>query len=138
MRSPVHSLSLALRRDFYFGFLACLCGLLVAPVARASSPDGISVQGLGVQPQLGFACCDQGITQMQELFARPEVVSDLKSLHAQVAVAIADFSPERAKVVRMLNQQQIPVIAAVMLQTKDGPYFNAHDVSEAPAQISAF
>lgn len=138
VHSPVHSLSLTRRRDLWFGFLACLCGLLAAPLARASSPDGISVQGSGVQPQLGFACCDQGIAQMQELFAHRDVVADLKSLHAQVAVAIADFSPERAKVVRMLNQQQIPVIAAVMLQTKDGPYFNADDVAEAPAQIAAF
>ena len=138
MRSSVHSLSPTLRRDFCFRLLACLCGLLVAPLAVASSPDGISVQGSGDQPQLGFACCDQGIAQMKELFAHPDVVADLKSLHAQVAVAIADFSPERAKVVRMLNQQKIPVIAAVMLQTKDGPYFNADDVAEAPAQIAAF
>jgi hypothetical protein len=142
MQSPVHflvhSLSLKRRRDFCFGLLACLCGLLVAPLAVASSPDGISVQGSGIQPQLGFACCDQGIAQMQELFAHPDVVADLRSLHAQVAVAIADFSPERARVIRMLNQQQIPVIAGLMLQTKDGPYFNADDVAEAPAQIAAF
>jgi hypothetical protein len=136
--SPVHFLSPMRRRDFCFGLLACLCGLFVVPLARASSPDGISVQGSGVQPQLGFACCDQGIAQMQALFAHPDVVADLKSLHAQVAVAIADFSPERAKIVRMLNQQQIPVIAGLMLQTKDGPYFNADDVAEAPAQIAAF
>jgi hypothetical protein len=138
MRSAVHSLSPTLRRDFWFGLLACLCGLLAPPLARASSPDGISVEGSGVQPQLGFACCDQGIARMQALFAHPDVVADLKSLHAQVAVAIADFSPERAKVVRMLNQQQIPVIAGLMLQAKDGPYFNADDVAEAPAQIAAF
>jgi hypothetical protein len=136
--SPAHSFSLTLRRDFWFGFLACLCGLHAAPLAGATSPDAISVQGSGVEPQLGFACCDQGIAQMQELFADPNVVADLKSLHAQVAVAIADFSPERAKIVHMLNQQQVPVIAAVMLQTKDGPYFNAGDVAEAPAQIAAF
>jgi hypothetical protein len=30
------------------------------------------------------------------------------------------------------------VIAGVTLQTKDGPYFNADDVAEAPAQIAAF
>ena len=126
------------RRASCLTLFACLCGLLAAPLARASSPDAISVQGSGTQPQLGFACCDQGIAQMQEMFAHPDVVVDLKSLHAQVAVAIADFSPERAKVIRMLNQQQIPVIAAVMLQTKDGPYFNADDVAEAPAQIAAF
>jgi len=126
------------RRASCLTLFACLCGLLAAPLSRASSPDAISVQGSGTQPQLGFACCDQGIAQMQEMFAHPDVVADLKSLHAQVAVAIADFSPERAKIVRMLNQQRIPVIAAVMLQTKDGPYFNADDVAEAPAQIAAF
>jgi hypothetical protein len=119
-------------------FFACLCGLLAVPLAVASSPDGISVQGSGVQPQLGFACCDQGIAQMQALFADRKTVATLHDLHAQVAVAIADFSPARAQVVRMLNQQQIPVIAGLMLQTKDGPYFNADDVAEAPAQIAAF
>jgi hypothetical protein len=75
---------------------------------------------------------------MQALFADHDVVAALHDLHAQVAVAIADFSPERAQVVRFLNQQQIPVIAGVTLQTKDGPYFNADDVAEAPAQIAAF
>ena len=75
---------------------------------------------------------------MQALFADHDVVAALHGLHAQVAVAIADFSPERAQVVRYLNQQQIPVIAGVTLQTKDGPYFNADDVAEAPAQIAAF
>ena len=75
---------------------------------------------------------------MQALFADPDVVAALHDLHAQVAVAIADFSPERAQVVRFLNQQQIPVIAGVTLQTKDGPYFNADDAAEAPAQIAAF
>jgi hypothetical protein len=126
------------RSASYLKLFVCLCGLLAAPLAVASSPDAISVQGSGVQPQLGFACCDQGIAQMQAMFADPNVVANLKSLHAQVAVAIADFSPERARVVRMLNQQQIPVIAGVMLQTKDGPYFNADDVAEVPAQIAAF
>ena len=75
---------------------------------------------------------------MQALFADHDVVAALHDLHAQVAVAIADFSPERAQVVRFLNQQQIPVIAGVTLQTKDGPYFNADNAVEAPAQIAAF
>jgi hypothetical protein len=75
---------------------------------------------------------------MQALFANHDVVAALHDLHAQVAVAIADFSPERAQVVRFLNKQQIPVIAGVTLQTRDGPYFNADDAAEAPAQIAAF
>ena len=116
---------------------ACLF-LVAAPAATAATPAAIRLQGAGVQPQLGFACCDQGIAPMQGLFADHDVIAALHDLHAQVAVAIADFSPERAQVVRFLNQQQIPVIAGVMLQTKDGPYFNADDAAEAPAQIAAF
>ncbi len=75
---------------------------------------------------------------MQALFADPATVAALRKLHAQVAIALADYSPERAQVVRMLNQQQIPVIAGVMLQTKEGPYFNADDATEAPAQFAVF
>lgn len=75
---------------------------------------------------------------MQALFADPATVAALRNLHAQVAVAIADFSPERTQIVRMLNQQQIPVIAGLMLQTKDGPYFDADDATEAPGQFAAF
>ena len=104
--------------SFLLALLACLSAPIAATSALASSPAAISVQGPGVQPQLGFACCDQGIAQMQALFADPSMVAALRNLHAQVAVAIADFSPERAQIVRMLNQQQIPVIAGLMLQTK--------------------
>src|ERR1700728_232639 len=100
-------------------------------------PPEIRIEGSGVRPQLGFACCDQGIAPMQALFADHEVVAALHDLHAQVAFAIADFSPERAQVVRFLNQQQIPVIAGVTLQTKDGLYISADDVAEAPTQIAA-
>jgi hypothetical protein len=117
--------------------LAASCIAIFACLFLVAAP-AIRLQGSGVQPQLGFACCDQGIAPMQALFADHDVVAALHDLHAQVAVAIADFSPERAQVVRFLNQQQIPVIAGVTLQTKDGPYFNADDAAEAPAQIAAF
>ena len=73
---------------------------------------------------------------MQALFADPATVAALRDLHAQVAVAIVDFSPERAQVVRFLNQQQIPVIAWMMLPTEEGPYFNADNAAEAPARNS--
>lgn len=117
--------------------LACLV-LVAAPATATATPPEIRIEGSGVRPQLGFACCDQGIAPMQALFADHDVVAALHDLHAQVAVALADFSPERAQVVRFLNQQQIPVIAGVTLQTKDGPYFNADNADEAPAQIAAF
>jgi hypothetical protein len=123
-----------LRAALFLGICYCFSALNL--VAMPST--GVSVQGPGVRPNLALACCDQGIAPMQALFADHEVVAALHELHAQVAVAITDFSPERAQVVRFLNEQQIPVIAGVTLQTKDGPYFNAEDVSEAPAQIAAF
>ena len=114
----------------------CFCLPIFTLVAMPST--GVTVQGSGVRPTLGFACCDQGTAPMQALFADPDVIAALRELHAQVGMAITDFSPERAQVVRFLNQQQIPVIAGVTLQTKDGPYFNADDVDEAPAQIANF
>ena len=129
-------------RRFIFGVLRagillfCFCVPVLTLVAMTST--GVTVQGSGVRPNLGFACCDQGIAPMQALFADPDVIAAFRELHAQVEVAITDFSPERAHVVRFLNQQQIPVIAGVTLQTKDGPYFNADNVAEAPAQIAAF
>ncbi len=121
-----------------FALAACICMVFLTSCATTGAPTSIRVQSSGTPPQLAFACCDQGIAPMQALFADHEVVQALRDLHAQVGVAIADFSPERAQVVRFLNQQQIPVIAGVTLQTKDGPYFNADDVAEAPAQIAAF
>jgi hypothetical protein len=137
------SANLARRASFptFPGWLAipaCFLVPITVPSALASSPAAISIQGSGVQPQLGFACCDQGIQQMQALFADPATIASLRALHAQVAIAFPDYSPERAQVVRTLNQQQIPVIASLTLQTKDGPYFNADDAAEAPAQYAAF
>lgn len=119
-------------------FLAFCIAAVAALPASAAAAGGITIQGPGVQPQLGFACCDQGIAQMQALFADPKTVAALRALHAHVAVALPDYSPERTQVVRMLNQQQIPVIAGLMVQTKDGPYFNAEDSGEAPAQYVDF
>ncbi|SPE17764.1 exported hypothetical protein [Candidatus Sulfotelmatomonas gaucii] len=137
MQSPATALS---RRNGVarLAFLASCCSLLLPAVSAASPPDGIHVQGSGTPPQLAFGCCDQGIAPMQALFADHEVIAALHDMHAQVGVAVADFSPERVQVVRYLNQQQIPVIAGVTLQTKDGPYFNVDNVAEAPAQIAAF
>ena len=57
---------------------------------------GVRVQGPGSPPQPGFACCEHGIAQMQALFADPSVIPALKDLHAEVAVPVADFAPERA------------------------------------------
>jgi len=117
---------------------ACVCNLAVIPALASTKSSGILVQGPGVAPQLMFACCDQGVDQMRSLFANPDVIADLKDLHAGLAVAILDFTPERAQLVRRLNQAGIPVIGWIMLPEEQGLYFNADNAPQAAARFAAF
>ncbi len=111
----------------------------VAASALASVPSaGIRLQGPGVAPQLIFACCDHGISQMQSLLTDANVIANLKSLHAGLAVAIVDFTPERAELVRRLNRDGIPVIAGLGMPPEQGFYFNAENAPEASARFAAF
>jgi hypothetical protein len=104
----------------------------------ALAASDVHVQGPGTSPQLVFACCDQGISRMQALFAGPEVIPELKDQHAGLAVAITDFTPERAQLVRQLNQAGIPVVGWILLSKEQGFYLNADDVQEAAARFAAF
>ncbi|MGA8742845.1 MAG: hypothetical protein WB561_16790 [Terracidiphilus sp.] len=106
--------------------------------AASNESSGIRVQGPGIPPQLGFACCDRGIVQMQALFADPGVIAALKELRAQVAVAIIDFSPERVEIVHRLNEDGVPVIAWIVLAPEDGYYLNADTASKAAARVGEF
>jgi hypothetical protein len=124
--------------QFSLLLVAGISQIAATPTAALDRSGAIRVQGPGVQPQLGFACCDQGISQMQTLFADPAVVGDLRILHAQVAVAITDFSPQRAAIVDRLNQAGIPVIAWMLMPAAEGYYFDADNASAAPARLSAF
>jgi hypothetical protein len=118
------------------GLFVIFCYYAVIPVLAVASSAGIFVHGPGVEPQLWFACCDQGDNQMQSLFSDPHVIADLKDLHAGLGVPISDFSPERAQLVRRLNQAGIPVIAGLVLPK--GYYFNADDAAQAQACFAAF
>jgi hypothetical protein len=117
---------------------ACICNLTAISALASTPSSGIRVQGPDVPPRLMFACCDQGLDQMRSLFANPNVIADLKDLHAGLAVAILDFTPERAQLVRKLNQAGIPVIGWLMLPADQGLYFNVDNASEAAARFAAF
>jgi hypothetical protein len=117
---------------------ACACSLAVIPALASTTSSGIRVQGPGTPPQLMFACCDQGVDRMHSLFANPGVIADLKDLHAGLAVAILDFTPERAELVRRLNGDGIPVIAGLTMPPEQGFYFNADNAPEAAARFAAF
>ena len=88
-------------------------------------------------PQLMFACCDHGVGQMQSLSANADVIADLKNLHAGLAVAISDFRPERAEIVRRLNEAGIPVIAGLTMSKGQDFYFNADNAQQAAAEFAA-
>jgi hypothetical protein len=117
---------------------ACACTFAVIPALASTASSGIRVQGPGVAPQLMFACCDHGVDQTRSLFADPQVIADLKDLHAGLAVAIPDFTPERAELVHRLNQAGIPVIAGLTMPPEQGFYFNAENAPEAAARFAAF
>ena len=89
-------------------------------------------------PQLMFACCDQGMSQMQSLLTNADVIANLKSLHAGLGVAVVDFTPERAALVRRLNSEGIPVIAGLGMPPEQGFYFNAENAPQAAARFAAF
>ena len=119
------------------GLFLNICYCVSIPVLVAMPSTGVTVQGPGVPPNLGFACCDQGIEKMQVLFNNQDVIADLKDLHAEVAIPILDFSPERAAAVHRLNQAGIPVIAGLLLP-KEGYYFSADNEPAAALRFAAF
>src|ERR1700733_11085251 len=129
-------------RRFILGILRAglflnICYCVPVPALVAMPSTAVTVQGPGVPPNLGFACCDQGIEEMQALFNNQDVIADLKDLHAEVAIPILDFSPERAAAVHRLNQAGIPVIAGLLLP-KEGYYFSAETEPAAALRFAAF
>ena len=119
------------------GLFLNICYCVSVPVLVAMPPTVVNVQGPAVPPNLGFACCDQGIEEMQALFNNDDVIADLKDLHAEVAIPILDFSPERAAAVHRLNQAGIPVIAGLLLP-KEGYYLSADNEPVAELRFAAF
>jgi hypothetical protein len=113
-----------------------MLGPASAPARAATS--SVEIAGPGSQPDIGFACCDKGIIPMQQLFADPAVLSALVQLHAGVAVEIADFSPQRAAIVKQLAQAGIPVTAWLVLAPEQGFYINASNAPAAAQRVAQF
>lgn len=121
-----------------FAALAIMLSATLALPATHDMSSGIRIQGSGVRPRLFFACCDQGITTMQSLFADPATISGLKEMNATLAFAVPDLSLERAQVVRHLNDAGIPLIAWIELPTEQGIYLNADDASQSAGAFANF
>ncbi len=84
------------------------------------------------QPYLVFFC-ELPADALTSLFADASVIGDLVALNAGVSLAMIDLSPERAAVVRQLNQAGIPVSAWQLLPKEQGYYFHADNAGYAAA-----
>jgi hypothetical protein len=106
------------------------------PAVYGGSSDSVLVPG-GAPPLLMFAC-DGPISDLESLFSQAGVISDLQTLHAGVALAVPDLTPERAQLVRRLNHAGIPVAAWLALPGEQGYYLNASNEPQAAAHFAEF
>lgn len=89
------------------------------------------------RPQLTFFCELDAMT-LEALFSDPKVVTDLIDLQAAVSLGIIDLSPQRAEVVRRLNEAAVPVIAWQLLPQDEGYWFNTSNAPQARQRYAAF
>lgn len=80
-------------------------------------------------PQLTFFC-ELDSAGLQSLFT-DALIADLSGLNAGVSLGILDHSPERAELVRRLNQAGIPVTAWLLLPREQGYWFNLRNAADA-------
>jgi len=100
-------------------------------------PDGnITIPASGTPPELVFAS-DTPTEKLSALFT-PALIQQLKDLHAGVAIAISDFSPQRAQTVRDLTAAGVPATAWLVLPPEQGYYFNVSNAPEAAVRFNEF
>jgi len=82
--------------------------------------------------------CELDSNAFEALFAEPAVTAHLLALGAGVSVGLRDLSPERAAVLRRLNDAGIPLTAWLLLPEEQGYWLNINNASEAAARYDAF
>jgi hypothetical protein len=109
---------------------------MIAGSALAAADAG-NVQVRGQRSQLVFAC-DSDTPRLQSLFADPTLIPQLKDLRAEIALSLTDLSPERAQLVRRLNEAGIATIAWMALPASEGYYLNANSAPAAERRFAEF
>lgn len=123
-------------RGFGRGGRRLLLVLSLVTAAAAANRDLVVYNRSEPRPELIFAC-DRQTSELSALFA-PALIDDLRQLKAGVALSTEDLSPERARVVRMLNAAGIPMIAWIALPRDQGYYVNARNARETTARFEDF
>src|ERR1039457_769575 len=148
----LHSFLAELRREilldscqhFSFQTTLILLGSLSGRLGASHPPSGTVLQRAMVEtvvhdfegamemprPRLTFAC-ELSSERLDDLFADGSIVAGLRALDSRVALALAAFTPERAGVVRRLNDEGVPVVAIPLLSFDEGYYFTADNFLRA-------
>ncbi len=123
-------------RAYFWVFL--FSGMLFSTAANAAETfQDIRVQDANAnQPRLIFAC-DRQTKDLEPLFT-PALISDLKDLHAAIALSLEDLSPERAKMVQRLNAAGVSMMAWIVLPKEQGYYVNASNAPQTKARFEEF
>lgn len=89
------------------------------------------------RPRLTFFC-ELDSEALQALFADATVLDELRALGAGVSLGLLDFTPERAAVVRRLDEAGVPTVAWLLLPPEEGYWFNLDNAAQADARYTAF
>lgn len=122
-----------------FFIVVAFAVLLCVQVSAAARPEDkdVVIRSSGKEPpQLVFAC-DSSTSQLAALFT-PQLIADLKELHAGVALSTEDFSPARARVIQQLNAAGIPMTAWIVLPQEQGYYVNASNAAQTAERFAEF
>jgi hypothetical protein len=116
----------------------CILSEMAGCGAQRKVRGDITVRGKrSVSPGVVFAT--EGETkELSAILARPKVIPELEGLHAGIALAIPEFTPERARLVQKLNEAGIPVTAWLALPKDEGYYLNASNAMGAAARFAGF
>jgi hypothetical protein len=90
-----------------------------------------------VSPQLVFFCELEAVGQ-RKLFDQPTTLNILSKNSYGIALAIREFTPEQAAVVRTLNAHSIPLTAWLLLPKEAGYWVNVDNYPQTIAQYHMF
>lgn len=89
------------------------------------------------QPQLNFFT-ELEADALTTLLDRPGLLHTLATQHYAIAMGMLDFSPQRAEIVRLLNQHGVAVTARLLLPRDAGYWFNVENYPQAMNLYRAF
>jgi hypothetical protein len=106
--------------------------------SRRSAQDILVPGGKGGAPPHLVLASDQSTGELESMLSEPGVIADLIDLKAGIALALPDLTVDRARLVRQLNRDGVPVTAWLTLPTEQGYYLNASNGRQAEARFQDF